>query len=162
MLRKILMLCPALAFALPFIAATPSMARPLSIPAQPAEWCWGGDDCGDFGEDLLLAVCVQTQIFVQTGQDDRAFDCDTLSGPSCLASCDNAAGEAVQTCRSQCDGAGAMFCAPSDLKTRWGGWNDDDDDDDDFDQGFDPGDFDEDETLFVDTQTCLELNLNEI
>ncbi|MCY1010244.1 hypothetical protein OV079_32690 [Nannocystis pusilla] len=163
MLRKILMLCPALAFALPFIAATSSMARPLSIPAQPAEWCWGGGDCGDFGDDLLLAVCTQTQIFVQTGQDDRAYDCDTLTGPSCLASCDDVAGEALQTCRSQCDGAGAMFCAPSDLKTRGGGWHDDDDDDDDFDHGgFDPGDFDPEETLFVDTQTCLELNLNEI
>ena len=52
MLRKILMLGPVLAFALPIIAAAPAMARPLSIPAQPAEWCWGGDDCGDFGDDL--------------------------------------------------------------------------------------------------------------
>ncbi|PCC71764.1 hypothetical protein SAMN02745121_03116 [Nannocystis exedens] len=156
MLRKLLMLCPALAFALPFIAATPSMARPLSIPAQPAEWCWGGDDCGDFGEDLLLAVCTQTQIFVQTGEHDRAYDCDTLAGPSCLATCDNVAGEATETCRSQCDGAGAMFCAPSELKARW---DDDDDDDHDFDH-IDEDDFGED-ALFVNTETCLELNLNE-
>lgn len=157
MLRKILMLCPALAFALPFVAATSSMARPLSIPAQPAELCWGGGDC-DFGEDLLLAVCTQIQIFVQTGQNDRAYDCDTLTGPSCLASCDDVAGEALQTCRSQCDGAGSMFCAPSDLKTRWGGWNDDDDDDDDDGHGG----FDPEETLFVDTQTCLQLSLDDV
>ena len=75
MLRKFLMLCPALAFALPFIAATPSMARPLSIPAESLGWCWGGGNNCDVGEDLLLAVCTQTQIFVQTGQDNRAYDC---------------------------------------------------------------------------------------
>jgi hypothetical protein len=150
MLRKILLLCPALAFALPFIAATPSMARPLSIPAEPVGWCWGDNDCGDSGDELLLAVCTQTQIFVATGQDNRAYDCDTLAGPSCLAACDNA-GDAGQTCRSQCDGEGAMFCAPSDLKTRWGGWNDDDDD---FDHQQD--DFGE-ELIFIDTETCLEL-----
>ncbi|WAS94754.1 hypothetical protein [Nannocystis punicea] len=160
MLRKILMLCPALAFALPFIAATPSMARPLSIPVEASEW--GGQD---FGDDVLLAVCTQTQILVQTGfDDDRAYECDTLAGPSCLATCDNVAGEAVQTCRSQCDGQGAMFCTPSDLKARWGGgllggglgggW--DDGWDDGWDQGFD------DNALFIDTSTCLELNVNEI
>ena len=154
MLRKILMLCPALAFALPLVAAGPSLARPLSLPAQPAEWCWGGDDCGDFGDDLLLAVCTQIQIFVQTGQDDRAYDCDTLAGPTCLASC---AGEGGDLCRSQCDGGGALFCAPSDLKTRWGGWNDDDDDDDDHDN-----DNDQDDLVFINTETCLELNLNDL
>ena len=157
MFRKILMLCPALAFALPIIAASPSMAKPLAIPAQPAEWCWGdqGINCGiDNDQDLLLAVCVQTQIFVQTGQDNRAYDCDTLTGPTCLANCAVADDDA--TCRSQCDGPGAMFCSPA-LKTRWGGWdglfgNNDDDDNN--------NNFDEDEMLFVDTQTCLELNLN--
>lgn len=159
MLRKILLLCPAIAFALPFIAATPSLAKPLSIPAQPAEW---GDQWNQFDEDLLLAVCVQTQIFVQTGQSDRAYDCDTLTGPTCLANC---AGDDADTCRSQCNGDGAMFCSPS-LKSRWGG-----------NQGWGPGwgpwggfgpnwddddqDFDQDEALFVDTQTCLELNLAE-
>ncbi|MDC0717937.1 hypothetical protein [Nannocystis bainbridge] len=156
MLRKILLLCPALAFALPFIAATPSMARPLSIPAEPVGWCWGGGNNCDIGEDLLLAVCTQTQIFVQTGQDNRAYDCDSLSGPSCLAACDDHAGDAGQTCRSQCDGEGAMFCAPSDLKTRWGGWNDDDDD---FDHQ--RPDFDE-QAIFIDTSTCLELALSEL
>jgi len=155
MLRKILLLCPAIAFALPFIAATPSLAKPLAIPAHPAEWCWGDQNDCDLGEDLLLAVCVQTQIFVQTGQDDRAFDCDTLTGPTCLANC---AGDNAETCRSQCDGEGAMFCSPSAVKTRWGGWDDDDDgfqgigDNDDHDN-----DFDEDEAIFIDTETCLEL-----
>ncbi|WP_434425077.1 hypothetical protein [Nannocystis pusilla] len=172
MLRKILLLCPALAFALPLLAASPSEARPLAIPAHPAEWCWGDQyDC-NVGEDLLLAVCVQTQIFVQTGQSDRAYDCDTLSGPSCLASCDSLAGDDAGTCRSQCDGEGAMFCAPA-LKSRWGGdwgpgwgqgigpwgpgWGQGGWDDDDFDHGFN-----EEEALFVDTQTCLELDLAEV
>ncbi|PCC71762.1 hypothetical protein SAMN02745121_03114 [Nannocystis exedens] len=154
MLRKILMLCPALAFALPLLAAGPSMARPLSIPAQPAEWCWGDDDCGDFGEDLLLAVCVQTQIFVQTGEHDRAYECDTLTGPTCLASCAGETGDAGAACRSQCDGAGALFCAPSDLKARWGGFNDDDDDDDDHHD-------EQDNLVFINTETCLELNLED-
>lgn len=152
MLREILTLCPLVAFALPLVAAGPSLARPLSLPAQPAEGCWGGDDCGDFGDDLLLAVCVQTQIFVQTGGDDRAYECDTLTGPACLASC---AGEGGDACRSQCDGDGALFCAPSDRKTRWGGWNDDDDDDDDHDDG-------QDDLVFINTETCLELNLNDL
>ena len=161
MLRKILLLCPAIAFALPFIAATPSLAKPLAIPAHPAEWCWGDQNCG-IDDDLLLAVCVQTQIFVQTGQDDRAYDCDTLTGPTCLANC---AGDNADTCRSQCDGEGAMFCSPA-LKTRWGGIGGGWDDDDDGFQGIggwdnDDHDFDEDEMLFVDTQTCLELNLAE-
>ncbi|MCY1059296.1 hypothetical protein [Nannocystis sp. SCPEA4] len=163
MLRKILMLCPTLAFALPLLAAGPSMARPLSIPAQPAEWCWGGDDCGNFGDDLLLAVCVQTQIFIATGEDDRAYKCDTLTGPTCLSNCAGQTGDDAATCRSQCDGAGALFCAPSDLKTRHGD-DDDDDDDHDNDFDFDDIDFDDidpDDTLFVDTQTCLELNLND-
>jgi hypothetical protein len=173
MLRKILMLCPAVAFALPFIAATPSMARPLAIPAQPAEWCWGDQfQCGLDSEDLLLAVCVQTQIFVQTGQN-RAYDCDTLTGPTCLASCDSAADDAA-TCRSQCDGEGAMFCAPS-KKARWGGWGEGIGPWDDWGPGIGPwggwegigDDRDDhdgfgDEALFVDTQTCLELNLNEV
>ncbi|PCC68657.1 hypothetical protein SAMN02745121_05333 [Nannocystis exedens] len=165
MLRKILMLCPALAFALPLVSASPSMARPLAVPAHPAEWCWGDQyECGLEEQELLLAVCTQTQIFVQTGQDDRAYDCDTLSGPSCLAGCDAVAGDNTETCRSQCDGDGAMFCAPVE-KSRWGGygpwegigpgW---DDDDDDFDHG---NHFDEEETLFVDTQTCLDLALEE-
>lgn len=76
MLRKILRLCSVLAFVLPLVADGPALARPLSLPAQPAEWCWGGDDCSDFGDDLLLAVCVQTQIFVRTGDDDRAYECE--------------------------------------------------------------------------------------
>ncbi|MDC0717938.1 hypothetical protein [Nannocystis bainbridge] len=153
MFRKILMLCPVLAFALPLVAAGTSMARPLSIPAQPAEWCWGGNDCGDFDDDLVLAVCVQTQIFVQTGQDNRAYECDTLTGPTCLASC-AAAGDAGETCRSHCDGDGALFCAPGDLKARWGGWDDDDDDDDNHHQ-------DQDDMIFINTETCLELNLDQ-
>ncbi|MCY1010245.1 hypothetical protein OV079_32695 [Nannocystis pusilla] len=41
----------------------------------------------------------------------------------------------------------------SDLKTRWGGWNDDDDDDD--------HDNDQDDLVFINTETCLELNLND-
>ncbi|MFZ6183655.1 hypothetical protein [Nannocystis pusilla] len=172
MLRKILLLCPALAFALPLLAASPSEARPLAIPAHPAEWCWGGNNDCDFGEDLLLAVCVQTQIFVQTGQDDRAYDCDTLSGPSCLASCDDVAGDDAGTCRSQCDGEGAMFCAPAQ-KTRWGGggWGPWGQGIGPWGPGIGPGwgqgwdddrpDFDDDQALFVDTQTCLQLDLND-
>ncbi|WAS94753.1 hypothetical protein [Nannocystis punicea] len=161
MLRKLLMLCPTLAFALPLIAAGPSLARPLSIPAQPAEWCWGGNDCGDLGDDVLLAVCVQTQIFVATGEDDRAYECDTLTGPTCLSNC---TGDDAATCRSQCDGAGALFCAPSDLKTRHGD-DDDDDDDHDHDNDFDDIDFDDidlDDAIFIDTKTCLELNVNDL
>jgi hypothetical protein len=164
MLRKILLLCPALAFALPFIAANPTMARPLTAEATPANW---GDR--DDGDDLQLAVCVQTQIFVQTGDNHRAYECDTLTGPTCLASCAGETGERAATCRSQCDGDGAMFCSPS-LKSRWGGlggWHDDDDDDDfqgigDHDDDDDDHDFDDDQTIFIDTETCLELALDEV
>ncbi|MBZ5708335.1 hypothetical protein [Nannocystis pusilla] len=157
MFRKILMLCPALAFALPIIASSPSMARPLTIEPNPVGW---GDQWNQgIDDDLLLAVCVQTQIFVQTGESNRAYDCDTLTGPTCLANCAVADDDA--TCRSQCDGSGALFCSPAQ-KTRWGGWGPWGN------QGFGPGwgnwddddhNFNEDEMLFVDTQTCLELNL---
>ncbi|WAS90807.1 hypothetical protein [Nannocystis punicea] len=173
MLRKILMLCPAVAFALPILAAAPSMARPLAIPAHPAEWCWGGDqfECGLDQQDVLLAVCVQTQIFVQTGSN-RAYDCDTLTGPTCLASCDNTADDTA-TCRSQCDGEGAMFCAPSE-KARWGDWGPGIGPWGGWGQGIGPwggwgqgiGDRDDsdldDDAIFIDTQTCLELNVNEV
>lgn len=70
-----------------------------------------------------------------------------MNGPTWLASC---AGEGGDSCRSQCDGDGALFCAPSDLKTRWGGWNDDDHDND------------QDDLVFINTETCLELNLNDL
>lgn len=181
MLRNILMLCPALAFALPFVAANPTMARPLATPAQPAEWGgWDNDDHDD--GQLQLAVCTETQIFVGTG-DNRSYSCEYVAGPQCLANCTAAAvtpycegqlglgaragdlaacqEQRAATCRSECEGGTAMFCSP-ELKAR--GWNDDDDDDlfqqikddnrDDDDNG---GDIEE--IVFVSTETCLDLDV---
>lgn len=181
MLRKFIMLCPALAFALPFVAANPTMARPLASPAQPAEW---GDR--DDGDQVQLTVCTETQIFVGTGDDHRSYSCDYVTGPQCLANCTAAAvapycnaqlglgaraaditscqEERAAACRSECEGGTAMFCSP-DLKARWGGWHDDDDDlfqqikddrddrDDDDDHGNDI-----EEIVFVSTETCLDLD----
>ena len=186
MLRNVLTLIPALAFALPFMAAQPTMARPLATPATPAEWCWGGnDDCGDDDLDQAqLQVCTQTIIAIGQGDDDRAYECDKQAGPACLASCtadavapiclaarssDPASCQAEQTenCRSACEAGGAMFCAPEgELQARWGDWGfdhdhgDDDDDDDDFGHGFDQDGVD-DPIVFIDSATCLALNLDQ-
>ncbi|MDC0717939.1 hypothetical protein [Nannocystis bainbridge] len=169
MIRNILMVCSVLSS----LAVTPAMARPLVAPSEPAQ---GGGQFGPSRPDqgawnqgldsaLLLQVCTQTQIFVGTGSNNRAYDCDTLTGPFCLAQCaDEIEGD---TCRSQCDDGGALFCAPSELTARWGGlggWG-----------GFGPwggnrpgigpwddrpgiGDIDE-ELIFIDTSTCLQLDL---
>ena len=179
MLRNILMLCPALAFALPLVAANPTMARPLANPAQPTEWCWGDQDCGDNNDDIFLQVCTQTEIFVQTG-DNRSFQCELQSGPQCLANCtaeavapycthalglgaraaDLAACEAERaaTCRSECDGAGAAFCSPT-LKSRGGWWDDDDDGFQHIDQDDRDDNDNGEEIVFVSTETCFELDV---
>ena len=104
MLRTILVLFPALAFAMP---ATSSADEPR----------WGGQqgygqnvgkgdvDQFDFCADLLQGV---TQ--------NRA--CEVLTADECLAACDIAAtgDDAARSCRSSCTAEGAVFCS-----TRWGG-----------------------------------------
>lgn len=169
MFRTILMTIPALAFALPFVASQPTMARPLATPTPQAEW-GDRDDGGD--QQVQIEVCTETTIFV--GEDDRAYSCETLSGPQCLASCTARAvaplcnteiaarsGDLascqemrVESCRSQCEGAGARFCSP-DLEAR--GLLDDDDDNDWKDDDDDGGD--SETIVFIETETCFELDL---
>ncbi|MCY1054679.1 hypothetical protein [Nannocystis sp. SCPEA4] len=150
MLRNILMVCSVLTVST--LVSTPALAGPGQWePIQQLDQ--------NLDTDVLLNACVQTQIFVGTGSDNRSYDCDTLTGPACLAQCAEDA-----TCRSQCEDGGALFCAPSDLVARlgglggWGlghglgGWND---------HGFDginPVDIDN-EVVFIDTSTCLQLDL---
>lgn len=172
MFRNLIMLLPALAFALPFVASQPSMARPLATPTPHAEW-GDRDDGGD--EQLQLEVCMNTQIFVGEG-DSRSYSCGIVSGPQCLSRCTAEAvaplclselsvrsgemascqEEHLASCRSQCDGAGAAFCEPK-LEAR-GLLDDDDDnhwkDDDDDDHG------DDTETIvFIEQETCFDLDL---
>lgn len=170
MLRNFMTLCPALAFALTGVTATLTMAYPFAPGQQPIGPKPGqiepdfepefddSDDYDDYG-DWQLAMCTELQLLVQT--DDRAYDCRTLTGPSCLASCAGETGETAATCRSQCEADGAVFCAPAGLKTRDIGIDDDDDDDlieeleEEFDDDDDHGG---DELVYVNTESCLELN----
>ena len=184
MLRNLLMVCPVLVVA--SLVAGPTMASPLTAqPEQadgPGQWGQVGPDDrpglweqGIGGADVLLNACVQTQIFVGTGSDNRSYDCDTLTGAACLAQCADELEDRAATCSSQCEDGGALFCAPSDLVARWGGlgpwnrpgfgpgWG--------FGPGFGPGwggfgpgwgfdpvDIDE-QVVYIDTQTCLQLDL---
>ncbi|PCC71761.1 hypothetical protein SAMN02745121_03113 [Nannocystis exedens] len=190
MLRNILMVCPVLAVA--SLVASPTMARPLTAePEQvhgPGQWAPVGPgdrpdqgywEQGIDGADVLLNACVQTQIFVGTGSEDRSYDCDTLTGPACLARCADEVESRAATCRSQCEDGGALFCAPSELTARWGGWGFGPWHDDDFGPGWgfgpgfgpgwgfdpidhiDPIDIDE-QIVYIDTSTCLQLDLNEV
>ena len=170
MLRNILMFAPALAFALPFVAAQPTMARPLATPAQPMQWSDNDDDDDDDddgGDDLIdLHICFQAQIAVDTG-DDREYQCGIETGPSCFSNCTAEAvapscetefglaarsGACIQdrmdTCRSQCEQGGAAFCSP--LKSRHG--HDHDDDDDDDDNG--------DDVVFINVETCVDIQID--
>ena len=177
MLRTLKMVCPVLVAA--SFVADPALARPLTAEAEQVNW--GKDQFGpDQGQweqgigndlDTLLELCTQTQIFVGVGSRAADYDCDTLAGPVCLTQCDAHAGELVDTCRSQCDDGGALFCAPSELVARWGGWHGIGGFDPWDHMGFDPiGDRDDsdnigevlDETVFVDTATCLQLNVDNV
>ncbi|MBZ5709943.1 hypothetical protein [Nannocystis pusilla] len=146
MLRNILKVCSVLAVSA--LVSTPALAGPGQWePIQQLDQ--------NLDTDVLLNACVQTQIFVGTGSDyNRAYDCDTLTGPACLAQCAQDA-----TCRSQCDDGGALFCGPSDLVARLGGW-------DDAFYNINPWDDDDigsdvvlEEVVFIDTSTCLQLDL---
>ena len=175
MLRNFLMFAPALAFALPFIAAPPSMARPLAAQPELAEWGDHDDDDDDDdngGDDLIeLHVCFEAQIAIDP-DDHRDYQCKVETGPSCFSNCTAEAvapscetefglsarsgaciEERIDTCRAQCDQGGAGFCSP--LKSRHGD-NDDDDDDDDHDN--------DDDVLFINIEQCidLELDLNDL
>ncbi|MDC0666406.1 hypothetical protein [Nannocystis radixulma] len=152
MLRNILMVCSVLAVST--LVSTPAQAGPARW--EPLQQLDQNLD-QDLDTAVLLNACVQTQIFVGTGTDNRSYDCDTLTGPACLAQCAENA-----TCRSQCEDGGALFCAPSDLVARLGGW------DDPF-FNIDPWDHDDikpdvivpdiEEVVFIDTSTCLQLDL---
>ncbi|MBZ5708833.1 hypothetical protein [Nannocystis pusilla] len=127
MLRNILIVCPALVIA--SLAASPTMARPLTAESEqmngPGQWEPVGKNPEqgiDLGGATALDACVQTQIFVGTGTDDRAYDCGALTGPVCLAQCAGELEDRAATCRSQCEDGGALFCAPSELTTRLGGF----------------------------------------
>src|SRR5690606_19368182 len=100
MLRNVLMLFPALAFAVPFIASQPSSARPLATPGEEATFCWGDcpgvgqtgpDKPGGIGEDadigisMALEFCMAVQVLVE----DRA--CEIRTGDACFAACDEIA-----------------------------------------------------------------------
>jgi hypothetical protein len=187
MLRNILMSAPALAFVLPFVAAQPSMARPLASPVEASLWGDKFDDDDDDDDDggdqtLELTVCFETQIEIDTG-DDRAYECGIQKGPSCVSRCtaeavaplcdtglalaarsNSCVEDAIATCERQCESGGAAFCAPSGMKARWGDDDDDDleqlleelddhDDDDDDDNGGD-------DVVFIDIETCIDLELN--
>ncbi|MFY0537491.1 hypothetical protein [Nannocystis pusilla] len=159
MSRNILMLAPALAFALPFVTSQPTMARPLALQAQETLWDDrdgdhdDDDDDDDHGDDDLIAIMVCFEAQLVLNQDNRSYSCDLVEGPQCLASCsaeavaplcqteianraragdfDTCVEERLATCRSQCETGGAAFChADDDLKARGGGDHDDDDNDD--------------------------------
>ncbi|MDC0722445.1 hypothetical protein [Nannocystis bainbridge] len=156
MSRNILMLAPALAFALPFVTSQPTMARPLATPAP--ETLWGGHDDDDDdddhgGDDVIgLLVCFEAQIVL--GEENRALSCDLVEGPQCLSNCTAEAvaplcaseiatrarggdfascqEERLAACRSQCETGGAAFCHEgAALEARDGKHDDDDDDNDD-------------------------------
>jgi len=163
-----MMVCPVLVVA--SLVANPTMARPLTAESEQVNWGKGefGPDQGQWEQGVgdlnkQLELCTQTQIFVGVGS--RSYDCDTLSGPICQAQCANQADDLVATCSSQCEDGGALFCAPSELVARWGGWQGIGGFDPWDHHGFDPiGDRDDsdnsdliEDTVFVDTSTCLQL-----
>ncbi|HEY8380081.1 MAG TPA: hypothetical protein VIK91_26505 [Nannocystis sp.] len=182
MLRKLLMSAPALAFAVPFVAAQPSMARPLATPVEAS--LWGNDDDDDDddnGDDTFqLTVCFQTQVAIDL--DDRAYECGIEKGPSCLARCtpeavaplcdsglalaarsNSCVADAIDTCERQCLSGGAAFCAPTDEMKVRGKHDDDDDDDDNFAAILDDDDDDHhggDDVVFIDIETCIDLDLD--
>ncbi|WAS93693.1 hypothetical protein [Nannocystis punicea] len=159
MSRNILMLAPALAFALPFVTSQPTMARPLASQAPETQWdARDGDDDDDDDDDhddddkfIALKVCFKAQLVLAEDQF-RSYSCDMVEGPQCLSNCtaeavaplcqteiaNRARGgdfascqeERLAACRSQCESGGAAFCRPDDeLKAR--GKDDHDDHDDD-------------------------------
>ncbi|MDC0717265.1 hypothetical protein [Nannocystis bainbridge] len=161
MMRKMMMLAPLLAFALPFAISAEGEARPLATPAPATEFCWG-DGCDDDSFELLICVAVQLAV-------DRDYDCEIHQGPQCLASCTAEAmtplcldalgdrarsasalgacqAERAATCRSQCEGDGAAFCTAG---ARWDDHHDDDDDG----QGSTP--------IFIDIEVCMWLGLHD-
>jgi hypothetical protein len=161
MSRNILMLAPALAFALPFVTSQPTMARPLASQAPETQWDArdgdDDDDDDDHGDDdfIALQVCFQAQLVL--AEDHRSYSCDLVEGPQCLSNCtaeavaplcqseiaSRARGgdfascqeERLAACRSQCESGGAAFCRPEDeLKARRDDNDDHDDDDKDDDK----------------------------
>lgn len=156
MFRKILSIAPALAFTLPFVAAQPTMAQPLTAPVQVSEW--GDDDDDDDNQQIELQYCTEMQLEFNT-DDDRSYECAIDKGPSCLARCTPEAvaplcageiglaarsgacvADKIATCERQCEERGAAFCSP--LKARWGDHDDDD------------------QEVFIEIVTCVDLEVN--
>ncbi|MBZ5711741.1 hypothetical protein [Nannocystis pusilla] len=111
MLRTILVLFPALAFALP---ATSSADEPR----------WGGQQ--GYGQNVGKDIEQEMNFCVDLLQGvTQNRSCEVLSADECLAACDIAAtgDDAARSCRSSCTAGGAMFCSTA----RWGGG---------YDQGF--------------------------
>lgn len=175
MSRKMMMLCPAVAFALSAAAGSLTMAKPLTAEQEaatdvrfgPGQVPWKPvlpgklpdlDPYWDYNPDMIL--CAQTIIEIGTG---RAHTCEGLTGPRCLAACVGTDEEAA--CRSACEDRGAVFCTPSKLEARRGFDDDDDDfhkllDDHDLIDLLDDHDFDDVDTLvYVNTEFCLEADL---
>ncbi|PCC70713.1 hypothetical protein SAMN02745121_05402 [Nannocystis exedens] len=159
MSRNILMLAPALAFALPFVTSQPTMARPLATQAPETLWDdrdgdrddddSDDDDDGGGDEFIALQVCFEAQLVL--AQEDRSYSCDLVEGPQCLSNCTAEAvaplcqseiasrarggdfatcvDERLATCRSQCETGGAAFCHADNDLKARDGDHDDDDND---------------------------------
>jgi len=113
MLRSIIALAPALAFALPLVAS----ANPL-VSSEEERWGGGGYEQvqkphgGDSDLELMMAVCTTVQVLAQ----DRA--CEVLAYDECISACDDAivAPNTVGACRAACADDTAAFC---DLSARY-------------------------------------------
>lgn len=170
MSRKLLLLAPALAFALPIVTSLPTMARPLATQAVETRWDDNDHDNDDDDDDddhdndndefIAIAVCFQAQLVLD--DPDRAYSCDIVDGPTCLSRCTAEAvaplcatelasrafgseftacqAERMATCRSQCDSGGAAFCSPEDAGMKTRRGDDNDDHDDDDDDNNDDDD----------------------
>ncbi|MCY1058810.1 hypothetical protein [Nannocystis sp. SCPEA4] len=104
MLRTILVLFPALAFALP---ATSSADEPR----------WGGQQ--GYGQNVGKNIEQEMNFCVDLLQGvTQNRSCEVLSADECLSACDIAAtgDDAARSCRSSCTAGGAMFCSTA----RWG------------------------------------------
>ncbi|MDC0670835.1 hypothetical protein [Nannocystis radixulma] len=166
-----MLLIPALAFALPFALPQPSQARPLTAETPQVAWCWGDsceDDHQEDEENINIEIDLMLCVWVDIGMETRS--CEMRSGPACIDSCSFAAvapgclaelggrarprdmavcqAERVELCRSQCDFGGAAFC---DAAGRGGGHERWDDDDNEWD--------DDEVNVFVNIDVCVDLEI---
>lgn len=154
MFRKILMTAPALALTLPFMAASPTMARPLAVPVDVHEWGIDDDD-DDKGNDQFLDLQYCTELQLEQNTDGRSYECAIDRGPSCLTRCtaeavaplcgglDLAARsgacitDKIAVCERQCEAGGAAFCSPLHARGR-----------------------DDDQEIFVELISCMDLEVD--